>query len=196
MFFTSSPLLPTTLRFLTVLPVGFFFFFFALYLSLVENLGRLTWVKLQQPQEQRYPFLTVHAVFSCVQTKVWLSILGVFNVRTDVDACDCTRGICGHRKRVCTESWLWEKNPLPHRGIEPASAACRSDAIPTELHPRPCPISVLLVLSTICLCMKVSFSPDNEPTALFFLLLTYSVLNTVGSPGVVVSGWNNLGAPT
>ena len=41
-------------------------------------------------------------------------------------------GVYGHRKRVCTESWLWEKNPLPHRGIEPASAACRSDALPTE----------------------------------------------------------------
>ena len=41
----------------------------------------------------------------------------------------------GHRKRVCTESWLWEKNPFPHRGIELASAACRSDALPTELHP-------------------------------------------------------------
>ena len=23
--------------------------------------------------------------------------------------------------RVCTESWLWEKNPLPHGGLEPAS---------------------------------------------------------------------------
>ena len=31
----------------------------------------------------------------------------------------------------------WEKNPLPHRGIEPASAACRSDALPTELTPPP-----------------------------------------------------------
>ena len=27
------------------------------------------------------------------------------------------------------------KNPLPHQGIEPASAACRSGALPTELHP-------------------------------------------------------------
>ena len=27
------------------------------------------------------------------------------------------------------------KNPLPHRGIEPASAACRCDTLPTELHP-------------------------------------------------------------
>ena len=25
-------------------------------------------------------------------------------VRTDGDACDCTRGLYGHRKRVCTES--------------------------------------------------------------------------------------------
>ena len=32
------------------------------------------------------------------------------------------------------ESALWEKNPLPHLGIEPASAACRSDVLPTELH--------------------------------------------------------------
>ena len=28
-------------------------------------------------------------------------------------------GVYGHRQRVCTESWLWEKNPLPHWGIEP-----------------------------------------------------------------------------
>ena len=27
-----------------------------------------------------------------------------------------------------------KKNPLPHQGIEPASAECRSDALPTELH--------------------------------------------------------------
>ena len=43
-------------------------------------------------------------------------------------------GVYRHRERVCTESGLWEKNPLLHRGIEPASAACRSDALPTELH--------------------------------------------------------------
>ena len=107
--------------------------------------GRLTWTRLQQQQEQRYPVLTVQAVFACVQTKVWLPILGIFNVRTDVSACDYTRGLCGHRKRVCTESCLWEKNPLPHRGIEPASAACRSDALPTELHPHP----IVIVITTI-----------------------------------------------
>ena len=30
-----------------------------------------------------------------------------------------------------------KKNPSPHRGIEPTSAACRPDALPTELHPQP-----------------------------------------------------------
>ena len=42
-----------------------------------------------------------------------------------------------HRKRACTESRLWETNPLPHRGIEPASAACRSGALARELPPLP-----------------------------------------------------------
>ena len=65
-------------------------------------------------------------------------MLGIFNVRTDVNACDCTQRLCGRRKRVCAERWLGGGgNPQPHRGIEPASAACRSDALPTELHPRP-----------------------------------------------------------
>ena len=34
--------------------------------------GRLTWIrKARQPQEQRYPFLQVWAVLSCVQTMVY-----------------------------------------------------------------------------------------------------------------------------
>ena len=37
--------------------------------------------KVQQPQEQRYPFLSVHAVCSFVQTMKWLPVFGVFNVR-------------------------------------------------------------------------------------------------------------------
>ena len=37
--------------------------------------------------------------------------------------------------RVCAGSGLWEKNPLPHRGLEPASVlrlALQSYAVPTE----------------------------------------------------------------
>ena len=44
-------------------------------------------------------------------------------------------GVYRQRKRVCTESWPWEKNSLPHWGIKPASAVCWSNALPTELHP-------------------------------------------------------------
>ena len=47
---------------------------------------------------------------------------------TDVNACNCGQG-CMDTVRVCTESRLWEKNPLPHRGIEPASDMCWSDAL-------------------------------------------------------------------
>ena len=39
-------------------------------------------------------------------------------MRADADdACDCTRGLFKHNKRVCKKT----KNPLPHRGLEPAS---------------------------------------------------------------------------
>ena len=38
------------------------------------------------------------------------------------------RGVWTHI-RVCTESWLWEKNPLPQLGIKPVSAAWQSDAL-------------------------------------------------------------------
>ena len=72
-------------------------------------------------------------------------MLGIFNVCTDFSACDCIRGLYGHRKEVCTESWHWEKPPLPHRKIEPVSAACRSQGLPTELHPRP---KLKILLST------------------------------------------------
>ena len=72
---------------------------------------------------------------------VWLPMFGIFNVRTDADACDCTRGLYGHRERVCTGSWLWEKKPMPHLGLEPASVlrlAFQSDALPAELFPTLC----------------------------------------------------------
>ena len=53
-------------------------------------------------------------------------------MRTDVDACDCTRRCTDTYKRVCTDGEHWGKNPLPHRGIETAPASCRSDALHTN----------------------------------------------------------------
>ena len=43
-------------------------------------------------QCSRYPVLSVCAVFSSVQTMLWLPVLGIFNVRTDVDAYGCHGG--------------------------------------------------------------------------------------------------------
>ena len=68
---------------------------------------------------------------------VWLPVFGIFNVCTDADACDCTRGLYGHRNSLHWKFTL-EKNPLPHRGLEPASVqrlAFQSDAVSTELFP-------------------------------------------------------------
>ena len=46
----------------------------------------------------------------------------------------------GHRKRVRTESGLWEKKTFSHRGIEPASAVCRSDARVDQVSYIPTPL--------------------------------------------------------
>ena len=73
---------------------------------------------------------------SVIHRTVTIMDYRIFNVLTDVNACDCTRG-CTKAVRECTDRWLWEKNPLKHHGIETVSAACRSDALPAELHPRP-----------------------------------------------------------
>ena len=138
----------------------FLFFFWGGGISFIPcgKFGCLTWVRLQQPQEQRYPFPTARAVFSCVQTK---PVLGIFNARTDVNAFDCTWGLCGLCKRVFTESWLWDENPFVHRGIEPALAACCSDTLPTPLHP--CP----LVLNKI---YGKSIRSSDWPFELIFLM--------------------------
>ena len=47
-----------------------------------------------------------------------------FYIHTNVNGCGCTLGLYGHRKLVCTDCWLWEKNPLPRWGARPASAGC------------------------------------------------------------------------
>ena len=38
----------------------YFIDYYTLYYPFSGNSGRLTWVRLQQPQEQRYPVLQVH----------------------------------------------------------------------------------------------------------------------------------------
>ena len=63
----------------------------------------------------------VCAVFLCVQTVVWLPMLGTFNVCTGASACDCSWGLYERHNRVCTENGFGE-DPSLHWGLEPASA--------------------------------------------------------------------------
>ena len=66
------------------------FLFLCFINTLSKNLGRLTWVGLQPPQEQCCPFVRVCVLFSCAQTVLWLPVLGVFNICPDVSACNFT----------------------------------------------------------------------------------------------------------
>ena len=61
----------------------------------LANSGRLTWVRHSSRMRAALPNpISVRAVFSCVQTMVWLAVLEILNVVTDVDAYDCThRGL-------------------------------------------------------------------------------------------------------
>ena len=71
--------------------------------------------------ESRYPAYGACWVFYCFHNPPNFDMdYRIFNVRTDVNACDCTRECTYTRKRVCTRRPR-EKNPSPHRGIEPAS---------------------------------------------------------------------------
>ena len=61
---------------------------------------------------------------------VWLPVFGIFNVHTDVDVCDCTRALYGHRKSLRWKLTLG-KNLLLHQELKPPSVlhlAFQSDA--------------------------------------------------------------------
>ena len=77
----------------------------------MKYLGCLTWVKLQQPQEQCYPLLPLCAVSVRVQTMVQLSTFGIFDVHTDADACACTQEPYEYCKSALKVYSKREKNP-------------------------------------------------------------------------------------
>ena len=79
-----------------------------------------------------------------------------------------------HLQRVCTESCLWAKDPLPHRGIKPASAACQSDALPTELNPH------INICTNITDVTSKSSSPTTTTTAVP-LTLSNEAVGIVGA---------------
>ena len=61
----------------------------------------------------------------------------IVNVFTDINAYDCTwrckDTVREFALKVDSGRVDWDKSALPHRGIESACAANRSDALPAEL---------------------------------------------------------------
>ena len=99
-----------------------FFLLLKLHLFLAENLGQLTWVRLQQLQEQCYPFLSVCAPGIFVfWIMVWLPVLGILNMDADVMHV-ISRGDCKNTER---EPAL--------KMVSVMYWAFWSDAVPTEL---------------------------------------------------------------
>ena len=100
----------------------FLFFFFNTLLSLSGNSGRLTWVRLQPPQEQLYPVLLVHAgFFSCFHNPPNSDTeYRIFNVRT----WSFLHGGWAHRQRFST-TFLTRKNS--HKFV-----SCAPDVIGTS----------------------------------------------------------------
>ena len=72
-----------------------------------------------------------------VRTMVWLSVLEIFNVHTDVDACDCTRGLCVRecvRDRVCVR-------------------ACVHACVGVRMYVRACVRACVRVCVCVCVCV-------------------------------------------
>ena len=101
----------------------------------------------------------------------WLPVFGIFNVLTDVDACNYTHGLYSYRKRVCAENWLWEKNPLPHLGHKPVSVlhlAFQWDTLATELFPPQIPTWIESVCWTIhCSQSQHPWERERENSELY-----------------------------
>ena len=100
-----------------LLLLGFFVFFLHLTPSLAGSSGRLTWVRLQLPQERRFLVLQVHAdsfrVFVIYRTLTWTTG-SLMCVCDHSYACIYTHRGWAHRQQVST--FLTQKNLLSFFG--------------------------------------------------------------------------------
>ena len=102
---------------------------------LAGNSGHLTWVSRKRHCHQFLPTSSMCSSFrvsvSKRQASEWLSLrFGIFD-GAQMHAI-AHGGLCERRKRICTKRWLWEKQLLPHRGLEPVLVlrlAFRSDRL-------------------------------------------------------------------
>ena len=134
----------TVKRFLQLEGMSFFSpcFYVSASLFLMGKLGHLTWVRHSSCKSSAlYPFLTECAIFSCVRTVVWLPAFGIFKVHTDVDACNCTRGLCRHRKKVYG-TFLVDRAVQPSWSDCTVSVACKSQWFTVQPNLSDCTVSM------------------------------------------------------
>ena len=106
-------------------------------ISPMGNSGCLPWGK-PAATESHYPTSGACWVFQCFHNPSNSDTdYGIFNVRTDINASNCTRGRMDTLRESALKADSGRNIPCRTAGIEPASAACQSDAVPTELHLRP-----------------------------------------------------------
>ena len=89
-----------------------------------------------------------------------------FNVRTDVDACNCALRMYRHHNRVCAGRWLWGSNPHQYY-----TWLFSQDTLPTELSP---PLKLLSCFPINDPPTKDHFSINFKTTATLALLLCWS----------------------
>ena len=117
--------------------------FFSAALSLVEILGHLTWVRHSSCKSSATHSHQCEQYFHVSKQCYGNQCMG-FLTRTQMllhREVVGIWGLCRHCKRVCTGSGLWEKNPLPQRGLKPASVlrlVFQSDTYQLS-YPRPIP---------------------------------------------------------
>ena len=90
-----------------------------------------------QLRQNRVTQRTVHA--GCLSVSIIHRTLDtdytIFNVRADVNACDCTQGCADPLRESALKVDCWrEKKYFAAPGNRTCSAACQSDALPLELH--------------------------------------------------------------
>ena len=119
--------------------LGFLQLYCSTGISPMKTSGCFSWGK-PALTESHHPIYGACWVLKCFHNPLNSDMdYGIFNVRIDVNVCNCTQGCLDTvREPALEESWLWEKNPLLHWGIEHASAACRFNALPTEPHSHSC----------------------------------------------------------
>ena len=114
-------------------------------------------------------------------------------------------GVYGHRGKVCTESGLWEKNPLRHGGspwadlhvvgmLQCMSFDINQLSLPTLLYSVLVSVSVFMALSTV---FHSIHPPDNSPfsdsssgltSALLVLSIVCLFMTVSFNPDIIPSG--------